>query len=114
MDTSKRIASRCMPILLIAIVIIFLTLPGCSRSRILASHSPTVLQIANPEALSDAELRQISSCEYWGVCVFEQHEEVEAFGPTYLFKDKNKLIIRKVCRFEECDRMESFHAKPRN
>ena len=111
MDARDEAASRRMPILLLAVVMVILV-AGCSRPRTLVYHAPTVLQIANPEALSDAELRKISSCEYWGVCVFEQHEEVEAFGPTYLYQDQNKYILRKACRFEECDRMKSFYYKP--
>ncbi|MBF0287385.1 MAG: hypothetical protein HQM14_06150 [SAR324 cluster bacterium] len=75
-------------------------------------HSPTELQIANPHTLSDSELREISTCEYWGVCQFSMQEKLEVFGANAFYQDNLKYIPRETCHYEECDRLEKYHLNP--
>ncbi len=120
MNLSEKITSKPRQIACCGFVFLMLMLFGCSSPKTPVSHAPTVfyaptvLQISNPKALSDAELRKISSCEYWDVCRFQKYEEVEPFGPTYLYKDRFKFKPQKICRFETCDRLEAFYHKALN
>ncbi len=89
-------------------------LAGClSRSEYVRRyHSPTEREITNPHTLSDSELRQISTCEYWGVCRYSMQEELKVFGPNFLYQGRLKYVPKETCHYEECDRLEEYHLNP--
>ncbi|MBF0278345.1 MAG: hypothetical protein HQM13_11160 [SAR324 cluster bacterium] len=113
MIAGEKYPSKWRQVIGTSAICLMLALVGCSQPRVRAYHAPTTFEIENPESLSDTELQTISRCDYWNVCIFEQHEEVAPFGPTFLYQERHKYVPREYCRFETCDRLKAFYFKPK-
>ena len=85
---------------------------GCARQGVSIFFVVNFSQPERAKAMTDSELEQRATCEYWDVCLYEKYEELGAFGPNLFYAERFKYIPKNRYRFGDYERLQSFSHAP--